>query len=114
MRSLLDRPVQLGFRTLNRVVQPLAKRGLASPLPVGAGLVVLETTGRRSGRRREVPLLAARFGDRVVVSTVRGRSLWIRNVEADPAVHVWLDGRRRPATASLRSGPLRVATLAVD
>lgn len=111
--SFLDRPVRLGFRTLNRVVRPLAKRGLASPFPVGAGLVVLETTGRTTGLRREVPLLGARFGDRVVVSTVRGRSQWMRNVEADPSIHVWLDGRRRPGTATVQDGSLRVATLAV-
>jgi deazaflavin-dependent oxidoreductase (nitroreductase family) len=113
MRSLLDRPVQLGFRALNRVVQPLAKRGVGSPWPLGAGLVVLETTGRTSRLPREVPLVGARVGDTVVVSTVRGRSQWLRNVEADPAVHVWLDGSRRPATATVQRGPLRIATLAV-
>lgn len=113
MRHLLDRPVQLGFRTLNRVVQPLAKGGVVSPLPIGTGLVVLETTGRRSGRQREVPLLAARLGDRVLVSTVRSRSQWVRNIEADAGVHVWLGGVRRPAVATLQSGPFSVAALAV-
>lgn len=113
MRPSLDRPVQLGFRALNRVVRPLAKRGVGSPFPLGAGLVVLETTGRKSGLRREVPLVGARVGDRVVVSTVRSSSQWIRNVQADPAVHVWLDGQRRPATATLQQGPLRIATLAI-
>jgi deazaflavin-dependent oxidoreductase (nitroreductase family) len=113
MRSPHVRPVQLGFRALNRVVRPLAKRGLGSPWPLGAGLVVLETTGRRSRLPREVPLVGARVGDTVVVSTVRGRSQWLRNVEADPAVHVWLDGDRRPATATVQRGPLRIATLAV-
>jgi hypothetical protein len=114
MRPSLDRPVRHAFRALNRVVRPLAKRGLGSPFPVGAGLVVLETTGRTSGLRREVPLVGARFGDRVLVSTVRGRSQWIRNVQADPSVHLWLDGRRRSGTATVQGGPLRVATLDVS
>jgi hypothetical protein len=113
MRHLLDRPVQLGFRTLNRVVRPLAKGGVVSPPPIGTGLVVLETTGRRSGRKREVPLLAVRLGDRVLVSTVRRRSQWVRNVEADADVHVWLGGDRRPAVATIQRGPFSIATLAV-
>ena len=42
--------VKQGFRTLNSVVRPIAKAGLTSPLPIGIGIVVVETTGRKAAR----------------------------------------------------------------
>ena len=111
MRSLRNDLTKTAFRTLNRFVVPLAKAGVFSPFPVGAGVVVLETTGRTSGLPREIPLLATRFGDRVTVSTVRTSSQWMRNLEADSAAGVWLHGRRREATASVSAGALSVARL---
>ena len=99
------------FRALNKVAIPAVKAGLANPLPVGLGLVVVETTGRKTGKTRPVPLVAFRAGDRVTVSTVRSSSQWIKNAEANPEVDVWLWGEKRSATASTDAGPLATATL---
>lgn len=101
------------FRALNRFVQPIARLGPFSPPAAGGGLVLLETTGRISGLPREVPLMATRLGDRVMVSTVRGGAQWVRNLEADPEAGVWINGRRRPATADVRRGPLSIVRLAL-
>ena len=99
------------FRSVNRVVAPLARSGLAGPLPVGVGLVMLQTTGRRSGLQRQVPLLSARLGDRLLIGTVRSTSQWFRNLAVDPDPAVWLGGQARPADASVRPGPVSLAVL---
>ncbi|MFM7063571.1 MAG: nitroreductase/quinone reductase family protein [Actinomycetes bacterium] len=99
------------FDRVNKVVAPLARSGLASPLPVGPGLVMLRTAGRVTGRRQEVPLLSVRVGHLVLVGTVRPTSHWFKNLAVDPAPEVWLKGKVRPAEATVRTGPFNLAVL---
>ncbi|MCZ6784117.1 MAG: nitroreductase/quinone reductase family protein, partial [Proteobacteria bacterium] len=88
------------FRALNAVVRPAIQRGFGTPCLAPWGLVVLEHTGRRTGRTYESPLLALRLGRRVMVTTYRkDRSQWVRNLEEQPETHLWLDGRRKPYRA---------------
>jgi deazaflavin-dependent oxidoreductase (nitroreductase family) len=65
--------------------------------------VILVTTGRTSGRRREVPLFAAEDGDRlVVVGSNAGRATdpaWVANLRANPDVHVLVGADERAARA---------------
>jgi len=92
------------FRVLNRIVEPRVRAGWGSPRLAPGGLVVLETKGRRTGRRSRVPLAAMQLRDHVVVTTFRGaRSQWVKNAEANPQVRYWLRGRPRKARAVVLS-----------
>jgi F420H(2)-dependent quinone reductase len=69
----------------------------------GAPVLLLTTTGRRSGEPRTVPLLYLQDGDRYLLVASKGgmshHPLWFRNLERDPAVQVEVGGRRRAMTA---------------
>ena len=88
------------FRMLNRVVEPMVRAGFGSPRIVPSGLIVLETEGRKTGRRVRTPLAATRIQGHVIIGTFRaGRSQWIKNLAAQPATRYWLAGRPREARA---------------
>lgn len=99
------------FSGLNSVVEPYLRAGFGTPGPCANGIVLLETTGRKSGRIINVPLVAVSLGDLVIVSTVRARrSQWVRNVMANPEVRYWLHGRARKARAFVIGDGERAAT----
>lgn len=81
---------------VNRTLTPWLQLGWGNPPPcLGGGLVLLEVRGRRSGLPRRVPLLTTVVGRRLLVSTVRQRSNWLKNLRAAGAATVWLQGRRQ-------------------
>ncbi|HLY47659.1 MAG TPA: nitroreductase/quinone reductase family protein [Solirubrobacteraceae bacterium] len=90
----MSRLLRLQNRVLNWPARALLARGLAPPT-----YALLETTGRRSGRRRQVP----------VANGLQGRTFWliaglgdeaqyVKNIRSEPRVRV----RARPAR--LRDG----------
>jgi deazaflavin-dependent oxidoreductase (nitroreductase family) len=84
-------------RLLNPVVKAAARAGL--PLP---GIVILETTGRRSGQARRTPVGRSIVGDTLWVVAEHGlRAAYVRNVEADPRVRVRVGRRWRAGTAHI-------------
>jgi len=100
------------FRALNALVEPAVRAGCASPGLLPTGMVVLETTGAKSGRPRRVPLLATVLEGCLFVGTVRGvRSQWLRNLRAEQRVRYWLAGHEhRGAAVVFAEGAPRPAT----
>jgi deazaflavin-dependent oxidoreductase (nitroreductase family) len=101
--SLLNRigATPAGVWAIGHVVSPLQRRllvatrgriSLTGKLPV----LLLTATGRRSGRRRTIPLIFLRDGDDLVVCNVRPPSErpnpWPLNVRANPNVSVRIAG----------------------
>lgn len=63
---------------------------------------LLETTGRKSGLPRQTPLGGKRVGNEFwFVSEFGERSQYIRNIKANPAVRVRINGRWHRGTAHL-------------
>jgi deazaflavin-dependent oxidoreductase (nitroreductase family) len=75
--------------------------------------VLLETTGRVSGRRRRTVVGAHRDGGSLWVVAEQGRHAgYVRNLEAQPDVRVRVRGRWRAATAYILDEDDPVARLA--
>jgi deazaflavin-dependent oxidoreductase (nitroreductase family) len=79
-------------------------------------LVLLTTTGRRSGRPRTVPLGGVRDGDAVLLFASNMGSPkdpdWYLNLAADPHVTVELPGRTFSTSAQVLTGTEREAAYA--
>ena len=78
---------------------------------IGANLLLLTSTGAKSGEARISPLGFTRDGDRYVVvgsnSGYPAHSAWVSNVRAQPIVTVEAGGETFQARASVISGPER-------
>jgi len=84
---------------------------------VGRQVLILTTTGAKTGERRESPLAYTRDGDRLVVVASKGGApshpAWYHNIVAHPGVTVEVDGERFDAPAGtfvfVRPGVKRTA-----
>jgi deazaflavin-dependent oxidoreductase (nitroreductase family) len=87
----------LSARVFNPLVLALARAGLPTP-----SVVILETTGRRSGQPRRVPVTRMLEGDTLWIVTEHGRkAAYVRNLEANPRVRVLAGRRWRTGTATI-------------
>ena len=78
-------------------------RGRIGGRMIGGDVVVLRTTGRRSGEPRDAPLFYVRDGDALVVVASNAASprppAWWLNLEAHPDAEAYVDRRWRPVRA---------------
>ena len=84
-----------------RVVNPVVRRMLEWGVP-GTGTALLETTGRRSGVPRRVPVGNGLRGDTFWIVTEHGWSAdYVKNIQNDPRVRVKVGRRWRSGTAHI-------------
>jgi deazaflavin-dependent oxidoreductase (nitroreductase family) len=102
------------LKIVNAVHRPLYRlsRGKIAGRGLGMPVLVLTTTGRKSGAKRSVMLTSPlQLGDSIVLVASRGGDPrnpdWFHNLRADPAVDVELDGTTRPMTARVADAPER-------
>ncbi len=95
-------PFQAAFFRVHRALLRGTGGRLGSRL-LGRPVLLLETTGRRTGRPRVAALIYVRDGARLVVAGSHGGRdddpAWVENLRADPRAVVDLDGRRRAVRA---------------
>lgn len=96
LRPKVQRSVQwVAGRSLNKAAVGILRLGLPFP-PYGAGsALVMETFGRKTGRRRLTPMACLKVGeDGLLVVAEHGRHAdWVRNALAAGSVRIWLAGR---------------------
>jgi deazaflavin-dependent oxidoreductase (nitroreductase family) len=85
----------LSAKVFNPLVLAAARAGLPTP-----SVVILETTGRRSGQPRRVPVTRMLERETLWIVTEHGRkAAYVRNIEANPRVRVRVGRRWRTGTA---------------
>lgn len=116
LRGLIDTfaATPLGSRAIRALV-PLDRRLLTKSKgrytalgPFGLQLLVLTTVGRKSGQRRQSPLIYTRDGDRLYLfGSNFGQSAhpaWSSNLLAHPDAWVTMGGKEIPVVATPLSG----------
>ena len=98
LKESQEAQLRRAFRFLNRNMLVMWRLGLGWLManPQSGFIMVLATTGRKSGERRLVPLNFVESGDAVYCLAGFGKTThWLLNLQADPQCEIWLpDGRR--------------------
>lgn len=101
------------FPRSDLALQRVTRGRLSLTSAAGLPLLLLETTGRRSGEPRVTPLTYATQGsDFVVIGSNWGQErqpAWVYNLLADPEAVVTLHGARIPVTAKTLTDTERAA-----
>lgn len=93
------------MRLVNPVMKGLLRFGGG---PVGSRVLVLEFTGRETGRQYSTPVGFRRIDGRLALLTDSG---WRHNLRDGADVTVTLEGKRVPARAELFDDPAAVVTI---
>jgi len=96
------------MKNIQRIHRLLYALGLG-PL-IGGLILLLTTTGRKSGLKRVTPLQYELIDGRVYLGSARGtKADWYRNLEADPRAEVRIKNRTLRGRAETVTDPARIA-----
>jgi F420H(2)-dependent quinone reductase len=99
----MAKPLIRVMSALNTSIYRLSGGRLGGKWMYGAPILLLTTTGRKSGQKRTAPLLYLEDGERVVIVGSQGGMskdpLWVKNLDADPNVEVEIGSRKRAMRA---------------
>lgn len=94
-----DDNLRAGFKQFNKIMLLMWRLGLGgwinSAPETGGRIMVLITTGRKSGLKHRTPVNYTRLdGDLYCIAGFGSTTDWYHNIQANPRVEVWLpDGR---------------------
>ncbi|MBK8619891.1 MAG: nitroreductase family deazaflavin-dependent oxidoreductase [Anaerolineales bacterium] len=96
------------MKNIQKIHRVLYAIGLG-PL-IGRIILLLTTTGRRSGMKRVTPLQYEMIGADYYLGSARGlKSDWVRNIQAHPQVDVRVGAKHFQGTAEVVSDPSKFA-----
>ncbi len=112
-----EEALRQGFKYFNRFMLLMWRLGLGpwvNVWPEGLGrIMVLTTTGRKSGLPRRTPVNYATVDGEVYCTAAFGETCdWYRNVRANPDVEIWLpDGWWAGEAEEVKDSPRRIPLL---
>ena len=96
------------MKNIQKIHRGLYAIGLG-PL-VGRIILLLTTTGRRSGKKRVTPLQYEMIGADYYLGSARGtKSDWVRNIELNPQVYLRVGAKHFYGTAEIITDPSKFA-----
>jgi deazaflavin-dependent oxidoreductase (nitroreductase family) len=95
LEHLLWRHLIQPLQRMHRAMYAHGKTGI-----LGRIVLLLTTTGRKTGLKRVTPLQFSELDGNYYVASSRGqRADWFRNIQANPCVEVWVEHRHFEALA---------------
>jgi deazaflavin-dependent oxidoreductase (nitroreductase family) len=96
------------MKNIQKIHRVLYAIGLG-PL-VGRIILLLTTTGRKSGLKRVTPLQYEKIGEDYYLGAARGlKADWVRNIQANPQVEIRVGAKRFIGQAEVVADPSRFA-----
>jgi deazaflavin-dependent oxidoreductase (nitroreductase family) len=96
------------MKNIQKIHRGLYAIGLG-PL-IGRIILLLTTTGRKSGKKRVTPLQYERIGDDYYLGSARGlKADWVRNIQVNPCVEVRVGAKQFGGMAEVVTDPCRFA-----